>query len=315
MDSLFIFNPDFAGNHCHSPGLEKVGDRIFLTWYAYPEKEHEGAKICYSSCDINNFKEWSKPKICFPQPGRLSQGNPTLFYDSKNDQLNLFFVVLKWTYWDSARVMHSKYDSSNDSWTEPQFIDTPEAIMTRHRPLVSQNKILIPAYDEKNLKTVIYESTHPYSNWREIYRFDDKAIQADLMRTGKDEILAFFRSSNDKKIVYRALSAEEGSNWTGLMGTTLLCPWSGIAAIKLNSQTIIVAHNDTEAHSRGLLSLSITHDKGLNFKPPIHLEGKDIEVSYPSLLALDEENFLLAYTFGRKMIKVQKINFKELFDL
>lgn len=314
MKSLFVYNPDNVGHHCHSPCLEKVNDQIFLTWYAYPEKEHENAKICFSSCSVADLSNWSKAKVCFSPDFKLSQGNPMLYFDSQRNELNLYSVFLKWTYWDSARIVHSIWDFQNRTWSTPQYINTPEAIMVRHRPIITKENILVPAYDEKSLQTVIYQSSYPFDQWIEVSKIDGKAIQADLIRTGTSEITAFFRSSGDQKQVYRALSADEGKNWTALMPTNLKCPWSGIAATKLNSQTIVVIHNDTESHSRGYLSVSLSHDQGVHFKSPKRIEGADIEVSYPSILRLDDENFLLAYTYARKMIKIQKINLKELVN-
>lgn len=315
MESHFIYNPDNVGSHCHSPSLTQDQTSIYLAWYAYPEKEHEEAQICIARKSKKEKSSWETSRVAFDEKLHSTQGNPVIFFDPKSQTLHLFFVILKWTYWDSAKIMHSQWNENDKSWSRPQSINTPEGVMLRHRPLLYEDKALFPAYDEKTLMTQYYESHFPFEHWKLVSQHDTKTIQADLIELSPNEIISFMRAAGDHKRVYRSLSADRGHTWSSVMETTCLCPLSGIAAIKMNPQTIIVAHNNTEAHSRGHLSLSVTHNCGQSFKTPYPLEGDGIEVSYPTLLRINDEEFAIAYTYNRKMIKFVTMTYKELSQI
>ena len=105
-------------------------------------------------------------------------------------------------------------------------------------------------------------------------------------------------------------------SWKPLKESSLFCPLSGVAAIKLNSDDIIVAHNHTPEHKRNPLSISLSIDGGVSFlKDSWNIDaGQNMELSYPSLLQDGRGDIHIAYTYNRKMIKHSVFSIKELKD-
>jgi predicted neuraminidase len=177
-------------------------------------------------------------------------------------------------------------------------------VMVRHRPLVIDNKIMMPAYDEKTMSTVLYKISNDERHWTEYSRIDGKYIQGDLIGMNEKECQIYLRSAEENRKVMKAVSSCAGKTWNVVLETKLHCPLSGVAAIVLSSGNILVSNNNTEEHKRNPISLSISNTKGVNFDLGTwDIDDANIELSYPTLLEDSEGMIHLAYTYNRKMIK------------
>jgi len=309
----FVYNSHDDYTHSHAATLAEHKEHVYLAWYSYQEKEHEKGQITVSKYD-QKTNTWSKGKFIFPNHENTSFGNPILF--SFAGKLHMYFVILIGAYWDSASIHHSVFDEESDSWSAPQKVNTKEGIMVRHRPLIIDNDFYIPAYDEETMSTIIYRANdNSLTSWSEYSKVPGSFIQGDLFHFNDNEWQMFLRAAGDNTHVMRTLSADKGKSWSNVMSTSLWCPLSGIAAIKLKSDNVLVCNNHTEKHKRTPISLSISKNKGTSFShAPFDIESTDIELSYPSILEDSRGNIHIAYTYNRRMIKVATTTESELIE-
>jgi hypothetical protein len=311
MKSDFIYNPVGFDGHVHASSICEHNGEIYTAWYAYKEKEHEGGQIVVSKYN-KTTGDWPKGQFILKSTQGASTGNPVIF--SYQGSLHIFFVILKSFYWDSAEIYHVQRDEATKEWGSINKVNTPEAMMIRHRPLVINGKGIVPAYDEKSMSTVLYEFTNEPANWSKYSEFEGQYIQGDLIAFNDMEWQMYLRCAGENNKVMKALSTNKGLNWDFARETNLHCPLSGIAAIKLDSGNIIVCNNNTEKHQRWPLSLSISISKGAFFEPTWDVDTSEIELSYPSLLQSSDGKIHLTYTYNRKMIKHIELTEEELLE-
>ena len=312
MKKEFVYNPKDFNGHSHASCLAEHNGDIYLSWYVYEEEEHQKGQVVISKLN-QETQEWSKAEFVFTNTRHQSQGNPVIF--SHNGKLHLYFVILQGHYWDSAQIYYSCQNEQTKEWEVPTKVNVPNGIMVRHRPLLLGNKLLIPAYDEKDMTTVIYSVDGDMSQWRTVSRTEQKYIQADLLKFNEQECQMYLRDTTESRKVMKAVSSSAGSMWNNISETDLHCPLSGIAAIKLSKEQILVANNHTTEHKRNPLSLSLSKTRGLDFDNQIwHIDKTDIELSYPTLLQDTKNMIHLAYTYNRKMIKHISFTEEELIN-
>jgi len=311
MNNEFIHNPQGFSGHSHASSIEEHNGQIYLSWYAYEEKEHTHGQIVISKFS-KEIGDWTKGKFIFPDYDKASCGNPVIF--SFAGKLHIFFVVLRGGYWDKAQIYTSTMND-DESWTNPERVNTEAGIMVRHRPIINQDQATICAYDEKTMSTILYKFSSNLKSWTKFSEFSGEYIQGDILQFSPKEWQMYLRAAGDNTHVMKALSANGGATWEIARDTPLLCPLSGIAAIKLSNDQILVCNNHTEQHKRNPLSLSLSSSKGVSFElGPYHIDKSPIELSYPSLLQDSDGNIHISYTYNRKMIKHILISVEELTE-
>lgn len=300
-----IQNPDRVGSYCHSASVVEFKNSLFCAWYAYADKEYENGVICFASFNEKD-QCWHKPVSLFETVITKSCGNPVLFEDKKNQKLFMFFVVLNNHYWTSSKIFKSEYIESDNSWGAPIELDLPEGIMIRHRPIqMKSGEILIPAYDEKTNKSLIYKaSPASFKNWELYSDVAGELIQGDLIQFSDEQLQLFLRpTDSSNRFIHRAVSPDLAKTFTSIIKTDLNCPLSGLASIKLKNGNILVCHNDTEEFKRSPLSISMAMKDEIKFKKILDIDQSNIEVSYPSMVEREDNSIALLYTYNRRAIK------------
>lgn len=315
MESHFIYNPTGIGSHCHCATLCEHQGEIYTTWYGYVEKENDKAQIAVAKYSEER-KEWQKGILPFDHLMNSNCGNPVLFSDPIDKKLHLYFVILKYHYWDSAQIFHSVLDEEKNTWSSPNKLDLPVGMMVRHRPqFFNSDTVLIPAYHEKENTSYLYHSIRPFDKWEKVREVEGDLIQGDLINTEGSEWQLFLRPSMDTPhYVFRALSPDNGKTWNTVLRMNLRCPLSGVAAAYFGDKKVVIAHNNTEKFKRNPISLSISDNYGINFIKHLDIENsEEMELSYPSLLLDSKRRLHLVYTFNRRMIKHICWNESEIF--
>lgn len=314
MESHFLYNPHGIGSHAHSASTCLHNKKLFCTWYGYAEKETDKGQICLAEYDSEK-REWTKGKLVLDSLANVSCGNPVIFSDEDSNTLHIFFVILKYHYWDSAQIYHTCSTDNGKSWIDKTKLNLPEGLMLRHRPiLLSKGQYLIPAYDEKKLQNIFYKSKAPFQDWEVHSVVEGEFIQADMIQYENNQWQAYMRPAGDSaKKVYRTMSADNAKSWGLAIETKLNCPLSGIASVALNDRCVAVCHNDTEEFRRTPINISLSHNRGVTFEKVIELDKGDIELSYPSMI-VDGECLNIVYTYNRKMIKHVRIPIRELVN-
>ena len=307
MIENFLFNPHGQDYQAHSATLCEHKNDIFCSWYVYPEKEHIDGKIVIAHYNRSR-STWLPSKIVTNFSG--SFGNPVLYSDGKD--LYLFYVSIT-NYWDDAQIFSMKcLNLDTFTWEQAKKVNTPEGVMIRHRPLKMSSKTLIPAYDENNMTSVIYEIEAEVNKWKELSHIEGHFIQGDLVKLSDNEIQIFMRAAKDNENVFRALSNNESQSWYPPIKTPLPCPLSGIAALKGSDNTIALCYNHTLKHKRTPISLNLSLNSGTNFyKSAFDIERADTELSYPNMLLDSNNDIHIVYTYARKKIKHILTSFEE----
>lgn len=299
MIESFLYNPDGQEFQAHSASLCEHRDELYCTWYVYTDKEHINGKVVIAKYNKSRLT-WLSSKVVTNFPG--SFGNPVLF--SNGQSLILYYVKIN-NYWDDAQVYAMEcLDTEKNIWDEPKKVNTPEGIMIRHKPIMSVNRFLIPAYDEKKMTSLIYEIKSNFTDWREVSKIEGHFIQGDLVNNSNNEIQIFMRAAKDNQNIFRALTTNSADSWHPPIKTPLPCPLSGIAAIKTGKQEVLLCYNHTLQHKRSPISLNLSHNLGTNFYEKAYdIESTDTELSYPNMLIDKDQNIHIVYTYARKKIK------------
>ena len=306
-NSDFLYNPGGEARHCHCPTiLQTQSGDLLVTWYAYPEQEHEGATLAIAR-RRNGQTHWEKSQT-IGLPESYSLGNPVLF-QLPQGRIWLLFAVLNGGYWDKATLNGIWSDDGGKTWAPPIPIWQNPGMMVRHPPLLlGGHSLLLPAYDEKLQTSILLTSVPPYKKWQEVHRFADlKLIQPVLIKDDSQRLSIFFRPVDRPRVIWRSHSIDQGRSWSVPMRTPLPNPLSGIAAFAWDNSTAVV-HNHTHEHQRYPLSISITRDGGTTWENPIHFDTSNHEVSYPSFISGANGLIHGVYTYNRRFIKYVSFN-------
>jgi len=302
-----LYNPVNAGNFCHCPTLlETQSNDLFVTWYAYPENEYAEASIVIARQSMSN-KNWSPSKVLI-HPTAYSNGNPLLFQDPTG-RIHLMFVVLKGIYWNHSYIKHTYSDDNGISWSTITQIFNQEGMMIRHPPLLlDDGSYLLPAYNENARESILLKSFHPYTEWKQSYKFDNRnIIQSTIIKEGSGRLTLFFRPHTDPRRIWQSFSPDQGRFWSNPRQTLLPNPLSGISAFTVNDN-IVMIYNPTEGQNRFPLSSSISRDGGFTWEEPEVIDNSDCEVSYPSFYAGKNQKIHGVYTHNRQHIQYVQLD-------
>lgn len=306
LEAKFLYNPGDRESFCHAPTLlETSAGDLLVAWYAYPEVEHQEARLVL--VHHPKGKTWEASKKIMSH-SVYSAGNPVLFQEP-GGRIWLLFVVLKGNYWTDAELNGSYSEDGGYSWNPAKCLWQEPGMMVRHPPvLLGNNSLALPAYDEVRKEAVVLTASPPYLNWNILYRFSGlELLQPALIRqsrsnTSSPQLTLFFRPWSEPRVIWRSHSINEGIDWSAPMRTPLPNPLSGISAFTVGPHMAVV-HNYTHEHKRHPLSISLSRDSGVTWEQPIHLETIEYEVSYPSFI--NGQNGIIhgVYTYNRRMIK------------
>ena len=305
IDAEFLHNPVDKGIFCHCPSiLETQSGTLMVVWYAYPEDEYIGATLALSK-KRKGQDTWNSGNSIL-DTGKYSAGNPMIF-QAPGGRVHLLYVVLKGSYWNDAYLQGIHSDDEGQTWSKPVQIWQSPGMMVRHPPvLLDSGAYLLPAYDEKTRQTILLSSKPPYSKWQEAYRFEaPELIQPAIVKENSGRLTLVFRPSTDPKRVQLSHSTDQGETWSQPQQTPLLNPLSGISAISVNNNLLVI-HNHTEEHQRWPLSASWSRNGGKNWEDVRHFDQVHMEVSYPSFIVGSDNTVHGVYTYNRRLIKYVK---------
>lgn len=297
-----LTNPDASLPHCHCPTVA-IGSQgeVFLSWYAYPEKETCGGTLMFVS-KPRGQQLFGQARRILPEMTK-SLGNPVLFVDAFGT-LHLLFVQLRGHYWDSAVLYASKSEDGGCRWSQAELVRAPEGMMVRYAPIVRSNGyLLLPAYDEKENRTVILTADPEGSGWFPVTHFEEKnSIQGSIVRHSENELTMLLRPCGDLRCNLRSLSSDDGRSWSSPIRTTLPNPLSGVSSFGVGDKLCAV-YNHTTEHRRYPLSLAWSTNRGTTWSDPVHLDESQHEVSYPYFVVDDKDVVHGTYTDGRIAIQ------------
>ena len=297
MDTTFLYSPDPKSPFCHCPSIwysEIQG--ILLTWYVYPEKEHQNASIVFARSNENS-KGFGPSKIVVPSR-HYSHGNPIIF--EADSQIHIYFVTIQGRYWDDSVLFSVSSKDRGKTWSSPKSLQQTKGLMVRHPPIrATNNDLLLGVYHESQKTSSILRSTNEGKSWNLDHTFPRRdIIQPTLSRVGK-EILCFFRPCDDPNVIWQC--KYDGNRWMGVKSTNLPCPLSGLDSFTYDNNVNII-YNHSHRLQRTPLSLTKYSHKTDSYSHPWDFEQNNLEVSYPSFTS-NRDQIHGVYTYNRRMIK------------
>lgn len=240
---------------------------------------------------------WGKRQVAVDIPG-IAVGNPVLWLDERGT-LQLYFVVLHGAAWTDAVLCVQESTDGGHSWGAGCVLHKQRGLMTKTRPLVHNDNLLLPVYDEKTwCSHVLIRSVGERDNWQ-LYgdtTSRGRTIQPAVVSLGNGALLMYSRSPRGH--VQQSLSFNGGYSWTASQPTTLPNPNSGIDMLPLTNGRLLLVYNP-DSVGRERLAYALSDDDGLTWTPPALLEDARGEYSYPYMMQARNGAVHLLYTQQR----------------
>jgi predicted neuraminidase len=312
QDSLRIYGKTLNPPASHSATLAELNDEtLYCVWYS---GSYEGAKdtVLYAS-SLTLEDEWSTPQVIVEIPG-LPTGNPVLWYEPKEQVLNLYFVILYGDWWTESKLAHVKSLDNGKTWSQAKILHDKKGLMPR-TPLLTleSGTVLFPIYDEKNWAPLILRSEDGGQTWDLVgdTTASGKAIQPTLAALPDGRVLMLSRTN--KGCVFRSVSINDGQSWTASQPLDEPNPNSSIDIVPANFEgkdCLIMISNPT-AKGRGLLTLSVSWDNGVTWNGHTPVFEGDGEYSYPTMIPAKEGGAHLVFTEDRMTIRYCYVDIQE----
>jgi len=127
-------------------------------------------------------------------------------------------------------------------------------------------------------------------------------IQPTIVPISNHRLRMFVRASELIGRICYADSTDEGLTWTPAQPTSLPNPNSGIDAIKLKDDRLLLVYNHAQS-GRTPLNVALSADDGISWENFLTLENSQGEYSYPAVIQTSDEKIHITYTYRRKKIK------------
>jgi len=276
----------------HAATLEIIRGKVLCIWYSGKYECSEDLVLMGSYYDLKeNF--WTKPRIVLQADRPL--GNPVLF--RFGNELRLFYVKILRDWWDSSILLASRSLDAGLSWEEGVPLLNEVGVMVRNRPLVLRdNRILLPAYDEKELTPRYLILNEDYSEIK-VFKLNLRyAIQPAVVELSDNELLLAFRNVKRGYLIFGILrDVEDPGNLRTFTCKNLFNPNSAIELLKTKSGKFLLILNNSKV-SRSTLSIARSSN-GVDWELVYEIERGMGEYSYPCAVQ-DERGYIhICYTF------------------
>lgn len=287
----------------HAATLEQLEGRLLCVWYS-GQYEVSSDLILMSSSFNEERCRWNAPKIMLSDDRPL--GNPVLFkYDGK---LYLFYVRLLGSWWDSAQLLFRVSLDDGHSWSQPKAITEELGIMIRNKPIISPDgRIILPAYDEKTLRSLYFISTDG-EGWEMRKLRLENVIQPSMVFLEDNRILTVFRNPRKGNAIFGLLKDfEQPDSIKVYTCSNIKNPNSALELLKLKDNRLLLLFNNSEVE-RTPLSVAVSED-GVYWSLLGDIERGLGEYSYPSAVQ-DRESELIHVCYTARKGKSFSLEFK-----
>ena len=257
-------------------------------------------------------------------------GNPIAWADAKG-RLHLFVVATGLGGWAASRVVH--LTELGDPLKPMQFkvvrtlpltalvpaFNTSTLVRTVPLPLRDGGAVL-PLYFEIGIKYGVAVRLNAEGEMQSITRLTQRrdVLQPTLVAHSPTHWSAFMRDYSPTEMVAHSETFDAGAHWQDEGNLTLSNPGASIAALRLSSGGLMLAHNPA-GRGREVLLLSTSANQPLDWTTRTLIDGvKADEYSYPTLIEeppTDKANrsdqgtpdVWLSYTHMRKAIAFKQL--------
>lgn len=319
-----VFNAYWVSNRetheAHSANIQLLDNVPITVWYGGTEEGHKDVAIFIATFAD---EKWSKPIRVIDRAsaerglGRYIRkvGNPTL-HAWPDGRLTLYFVTVSVGGWAASNINFIESADGGDTWGEPSplitspFLNISTLVRTLGQPLVDSS-LSLPVYHEflgKFAEILRLSPDHRVLNKVRISR-GKYSLQPAVLPKSELDADAYLRYAGEKAHrLMTSASYDGGRHWTKPELMSLPNPNAAVAVLSLDSETDLMALNDTE-DGRHRLSLAIRHNdeweivRTVESETPEEPGSHDFEFSYPSLVMAPDGLIHLVYTWNQKRIR------------
>ena len=250
-------------------------------------------------------------------------GNPVGWTDASG-RLHLFVVATGLGGWAASRVVHLTEQAPLQfkvvrtlplTALVPAF-NTSTLVRTVPMPLQDGGAVL-PLYFEIGIKYGVAVRLNAQGEMQSITRITQRreVLQPTLVAHSPTHWSAFMRDYSPVEMVAHAETRDAGAHWQDVGNLSLSNPGASIAALRLSSGGLMLAHNPA-GRGREVLLLSTSANQPLSWTTRTLIDGvKADEYSYPTLVEVAQGSTLqglppdvwLSYTHMRKAIAFKQL--------
>ena len=301
-------------------------------WFAGTRESGADVQIASSTFD-RTHQAWDEPqwvvnrhivgKDLGIQIRRI--GNPVAWADAKG-RLHLFVVATGLGGWAASRVVHLTEQSPMQfkvvrtlplTALVPAF-NTSNLVRTVPLPL-SDGGAVLPLYFEIGIKYGVAVRLNAEGEMQSITRITQRheVLQPTLVAHSPTHWSAFMRDYSPTEMVAHSETLDAGVHWRDVGNLSLSNPGASIAALRLSSGGLMLAHNPA-GRGREVLLLSTSANDPMSWVTRTLIDGvKADEYSYPTLIEVPQgtsdktvqPDVWLSYTHMRKAIAFKQLRF------
>lgn len=314
--------PPFAS--CHASTLVRLpGGDILAAWFAGTREGHPDVDIWMAR---RSQGKWSEPYVVAGEEG-IAHWNPVLFAADGGKVLLFYKKGHKIRNWFT--MLMESFDEGR-TWTEPKELvqgDIGGRGPVRNKPIVLSNgHWAAPASVEDEFWDAFVDLSQdegmtwtpssfisipsPSPRQQSSVQTDQQdfgnlfrgkgIIQPTLWESRDSHVHMLLRSTEGR--IYRSDSEDQGQTWCPAYPTELPNNNSAIDLVSLAGGTLALVFNPVEGKERSPLVVRLSEDDGTSWGMPFILENEEGEFSYPAIIAGDENDIHITYTWNRKNI-------------
>ncbi len=250
-------------------------------------------------------------------------GNPVAWSDVTG-RLHLFVVATGLGGWAASRVVHLTEHAPMQfkvvrtlplTALVPAF-NTSTLVRTVPMPMADGGAVL-PLYFEIGIKYGVAVRLNAEGEMQSITRITQRreVLQPTLVAHSPTHWSAFMRDYSPTEMVAHSETFDAGQHWQDVGNLSLSNPGASIAALRVSSGGLMLAHNPA-GRGREVLLLSTSANTPLSWTTRTLIDGvKADEYSYPTLIEVPQDRTLkatqpdvwLSYTHMRKAIAFKQL--------
>lgn len=250
-------------------------------------------------------------------------GNPVAWADARG-RLHLFVVATGLGGWAASRVVHLTEQAPMQFKVVRTLpltalvpaLNTSTLVRTVPLPL-SDGGAVLPLYFEIGIKYGVAVRLSAEGEMQSITRITQRreVLQPTLVAHSPTHWSAFMRDYSPTEMVARSETFDAGAHWQDAGNLTLSNPGASIAALRLSSGGLMLAHNPA-GRGREVLLLSTSTNQPLSWTTRTLIDGvKADEYSYPTLIEVPQDpaakttppDVWLSYTHMRRAIAFKQL--------
>lgn len=250
-------------------------------------------------------------------------GNPVAWADDQG-RLHLFVVATGLGGWAASRVVHLREEAPLQFKAQrilpvmplvPLF-NTSALVRTVPLPLADAGAVL-PMYFEIGVKYALALRLNAQGEMQSLTRITQRrdVLQPSLVAHTPNHWSALMRAGGPQGHVAHTQTWDGGQHWQDAPDLTLSNPDASVAALRLSTGGLMLAHNPAERRREVLLRSTAASAEFAWTTQPVVEGGAAQEYSYPTLVEVPASNapagalpdVWLSYTHQRKAIAFQQL--------